>query len=164
MVSVMGDEIDIRAEQARLKSLTMRELHDEHVRVVGWRHTTSNRSTLTRRILWHLRYGPLSAETIARAREIASQVLVKEIAPPGWPGVAEMPVPVEPPRDPRLPMPGTTLTRKFRGEVIEVLVLEHAFQWRGETYPSLSAVATAICGSHVNGFHFFRLGKKKERA
>jgi len=159
----MGDEIDIQAEQTRLKSLTMRELHDEHVRVVGWRHTTQNRSTLTRRILWRMRYGPLSPEVVARAREIAAQVLVKEIPPPGWPGTAGMPPPVEPARDPRLPMAGTTLARQFRGETVEVRVLERGFEWRGEVFTSLSAVATAISGMHVNGFHFFRLGKKKER-
>jgi hypothetical protein len=159
----MGERIDIQSEQARLKSLTMRELHDEHVRVVGWRHTTSNRSTLTRRILWHLRYGPLSPEVVARAREIAAQVLVKEIPPVGWPGVPEAPV-REPVRDPRLPMPGTTLARKFRGETVEVRVLERGFEWRGEVFPSLSAVAAAISGSHVNGFRFFRLDPKEKQA
>jgi hypothetical protein len=159
----MGEEVDIQAEQARLKSLTMRELHDEHVRVVGWRHTTQNRSTLTRRILWHMRYGPLSPKVVARAREIAAQVLVKEIPPVGWPGGPEAPV-REPVRDPRLPMPGTTLTREFRGETVEILVLEGGFEWRGEVFPSLSAVATAISGMHVNGYRFFRLGAKEKHA
>jgi len=160
----MRTEIDIQAERARLKSLTMRELHDEHVRVVGWRHTTQNRSTLTRRILWHLRYGPLSAETVARAREIAAQVLVKEIPPPGWPGTAETSPPVEPARDRRLPMAGTVLAREFHGQTVEVRVLERGFEWRGEVYPSLSAVASAISGMHVNGFRFFALGPKEKKA
>jgi len=159
----MGDEIDIQSEQARLQAMPMGELRREFERVCAWRHSTNNRPTLIRRILWHMRYGPLSEEVVRRAREIAEQVLVREIPPPGWPGVPETLAP-EPPRDPRLPMPGTTLAREFRGERVEVLVLERGFEWRGEAYPSLSAVATAISGMHVNGFRFFWLGAKEKHA
>jgi len=158
----MGDEVDIQAEQARLKSLTMRELHDEHVRVVGWRHTTSNRSTLTRRILWHLRYGPLSAEVVRRARETAAQVLVREIPPRGWPVVAETQAP-EPVRDPRLPMPGTVLTREYRGAVVTVTVGERDFEYEGVKYSSLSAVARAVTGTAWNGLLFFGLTQRKRK-
>ncbi len=159
----MGDENDIQSEQARLQAMPMAELKAEFQRVCGWTHSTHNRSTLERRILWHMRYGPLSAEVVARAREIAAQVLVKELPPPGWPGVPEAPV-REPVQDPRLPMAGTTLAREFRGETVEVRVLERGFEWRGETYPSLSAVATAISGMHVNGFRFFHMGAKEKKA
>jgi hypothetical protein len=38
-----------------------------------------------------------------------------------------------------------------------VLVLEKGFAWRGETYPSLSAIARAITGAHWNGWAFFGL-------
>jgi len=159
----MAEEIDIKSEQARLQAMPMAELKREFERVCGWRHTTNNRSTLIRRVLWHLRYGPLSAEVVARAREIAAQVLVKEIPPPAWPGVPEAPPP-EPVRDPRLPMPGTTLAREFHGKTVTVTVGERNFEYEGERYSSLSAVATAICGSHVNGFYFFRLGAKGKHA
>jgi hypothetical protein len=158
----MGERFDVQAEQARLQALPMAELKREFERVWGWRHTTNNRSTLIRRILWRRQYGPLSEAVVRRAREIAAQVLVKEIAPPGWPGVPEAPV-SEPVRDSRLPMPGTVLTREYRGQTVVVSVLVDGFDYSGVVYPSLSAVASEIAGSHVNGFHFFRLGKKKER-
>jgi hypothetical protein len=160
----MVDGIDIQSEQARLTAMTVGELRAEFVKVWGYAHSTHNRKTLIRRILWREQYGPLSPEVIARAREIAAQVLVKEIPPPGWPGTAETSAPVEPVRDPRLPMPGTTLTREFRGETVEILVLEGGFEWRGEVFPSLSAVATAISGMHVNGYRFFQLGPKEKKA
>jgi hypothetical protein len=35
--------------------------------------------------------------------------------------------------------------------------LTNGFEFEGNIYPSLSAVAKTITGSHCNGFHFFRL-------
>ena len=39
---------------------------------------------------------------------------------------------------------------------MQVQVLTDGFAYAGRVYPSLSAVAKAITGSHCNGFHFFR--------
>jgi hypothetical protein len=52
---------------------------------------------------------------------------------------------------------GSKLYREWHGETHEVLVLEEGFAWRGETYPSLSAIARAITGAHWNGWAFFGL-------
>jgi hypothetical protein len=41
-----------------------------------------------------------------------------------------------------------------------VQVLGHGFLYAGQTYPSLSAVAKAVTGSHCNGYLFFRLTDK----
>ena len=54
--------------------------------------------------------------------------------------------------------PAHALTRKYKGETIQVDVKNDGFVWDGERYPSLSAVAKAITGSHCNGFRFFNLG------
>jgi hypothetical protein len=59
-----------------------------------------------------------------------------------------------------LPPPGTIITRRYKGEVLQVKVLPHGFEYQGEVYSSLSAVAKAITGSHCNGYLFFRLGGK----
>jgi hypothetical protein len=37
------------------------------------------------------------------------------------------------------------------------------FEFEGDVYKSLSAVAKAITGQHCNGYYFFRLGKEKTR-
>ena len=58
--------------------------------------------------------------------------------------------------DPRLPMPGTILTRDYRGQTLQVEVLAEGFAYAGQTYKSLSAVAKAVTGAHCNGFWFFR--------
>jgi len=71
-------------------------------------------------------------------------------------GVAQIPVAT----DPRLPSPGTAITRKYKGRTITVTVLPDGFEYKGERYRSLTAVAKVITGSHVNGFRFFKLEGK----
>jgi hypothetical protein len=64
------------------------------------------------------------------------------------------------PPDGRLPPPGTILTRVYKGATLQVKVLPQGFEFEGEVYTSLSAVAKAITGSHCNGYLFFRRGAK----
>jgi hypothetical protein len=59
---------------------------------------------------------------------------------------------------------GSKLFREWHGETHEVLVLDKGFAWRGETYPSLSAIARAITGAHWNGWAFFGLKRRPKEA
>jgi Protein of unknown function (DUF2924) len=59
---------------------------------------------------------------------------------------------------------GSKLFREWHGEMHEVLVLDKGFAWRGETYPSLSAIARAITGAHWNGWAFFGLKRRMKEA
>ena len=52
---------------------------------------------------------------------------------------------------------GARLTRQWQGRTYEVLVEVGGFRWQGQSYRSLSAVATAIAGSKWNGPRFFGL-------
>lgn len=65
--------------------------------------------------------------------------------------------------DDRLPPPGTIITREYKGGTLQVKMLPAGFEFEGEVYKSLSAVAKAITGQHCNGYHFFRLGKETPR-
>lgn len=67
-------------------------------------------------------------------------------------------------RDPRLPVPGAELCKNYKGQTLVVRVGDNDFEFNGTAYSTLSAVAKAISGSHVNGFNFFGLKSKKERA
>ena len=62
--------------------------------------------------------------------------------------------------DPRLPLTGSLLSRPYKGGVVQVRVLDQGFEFDGTVYPSLSAVAKTVTGSHCNGFHFFRLNNR----
>ncbi|MHC5015508.1 MAG: DUF2924 domain-containing protein [Planctomycetota bacterium] len=53
------------------------------------------------------------------------------------------------------------LTRTFKGTEYRVTVLQDGFEYDGSIYRSISAVATAITGSHWNGYHFFGLARPK---
>ncbi len=51
--------------------------------------------------------------------------------------------------------PGTRLLREWQGSTHEVLVLGVGFEYAGQTYKSLSAIARAITGTPWSGPAFF---------
>ena len=71
-------------------------------------------------------------------------------------------------QDSRLPLPGTLLSRKWKGRTILVEVLAKGFRYENRHYASLSAIAVAVTGTRWNGLAFFGLtrpasGERKER-
>ena len=53
--------------------------------------------------------------------------------------------------------PGTRLVRDWHGAGHTVTVLEQGFEYDGQVWRSLTAVAKAITGTHRNGPRFFGL-------
>ncbi|WP_440255583.1 DUF2924 domain-containing protein [Candidatus Avelusimicrobium sp.] len=62
-------------------------------------------------------------------------------------------------RDNRLPAPGSIITKNYRGNTIEVKVLEIGFEYQGKTYKSISRVAMEIVKRPISGYVFFGLSK-----
>jgi hypothetical protein len=60
-------------------------------------------------------------------------------------------------RDPGRPIAGTRLVREWKGTEHVVTVREHDFEYNGQRYKSLSAVARAITNTRWNGWLFFGL-------
>jgi len=60
-------------------------------------------------------------------------------------------------RDGRLPIPGTVISKVYKGTVINVKVLDKGFEYDGKTYRTLSSIAGAVTGQHWNGYLFFGL-------
>jgi hypothetical protein len=60
-------------------------------------------------------------------------------------------------RDRRLPIPGTVISKVYKGTVIDVKVLDKGFEYDGKAYRTLSAIAAAVTGQHWNGYLFFGL-------
>jgi hypothetical protein len=52
---------------------------------------------------------------------------------------------------------GTTFRRTWNGRQQVVTVVENGFEWKGRSFKSLSAAATAIAGTRWNGPRFFGL-------
>src|SRR5262245_56416127 len=60
--------------------------------------------------------------------------------------------------DPRLPKPGATITREYKGKTLSVKVVEGGFEFAGRQYRSLSALAREVTGAKsINGFLFWGL-------
>lgn len=67
--------------------------------------------------------------------------------------------------DPRLPAVGTEIVRTYKDREYRVTRLEDRFVYEGRDYPSLSKIAREIIGgAQVNGFAFFGLVPKAEKA
>lgn len=73
--------------------------------------------------------------------------------------VADVAEPTPKERDVRLPAVGTVITKTYRGQTIEVKVLETGFEYQGKTYKSISRVAMEIVKRPISGYVFFGLSK-----
>lgn len=51
--------------------------------------------------------------------------------------------------------PGTRFIREWQGKTYEVTVLKEGYLWQGNTYRSLSQIATTITGARWSGPRFF---------
>jgi hypothetical protein len=153
-------------EVAALQRLPVPELRARYADLFGEPTRANNRAWLVKRLAWRLQAlaeGDLSERARRRAAELARDADLRLSPPRDRPAPAPQgptaPQAVPAPRDPRLPPPGTVLARPYKGRVLQVQVLADGFAFAGAVYPSLSAVARAITGSHCNGFLFFRLNQ-----
>jgi len=162
--------LNINKEVAALEQMTVGQLQDRYVEVFGEPVRSRHRQYLIRRIAWRLQAnaeGGLSERTLRRAEELADDADVR-LTPPRSAAVVQQERPVSGltlvrvpvTTDPRLPPPGGQITRRYKGRTIIVTVLADGFEYLGDRYRSLSAVAKAITGSHMNGFRFFGLEAK----
>jgi hypothetical protein len=148
---------------AALERMTTSDLRRRYAEVFGDQPSTWNRVWMLRRLAWRLQAlaeGGLSERARQRAAELANDADLRMTPPRSKADGAatERTVTVAPPTeaDDRLPPPGTILTRPYKGQTVQVQVLHSGFAYQGQVYPSLSAVAKAVTGTHTNGFHFFR--------
>ena len=168
--AVAIDPDSLARELVDLESMPVARLRERYAEVFGEPSRSGNRRWLVRRIAWRvqaLAEGGLSERARRRALELARDEDLR-VRPPGEDTVASVStlrltshrrvaVGNVAPSDPRLPIPGTVLTREHKGVTHRVTVLTSGFEYEGKAYRSLSAVAHAITGAHWNGYHFFGL-------
>jgi hypothetical protein len=158
---------NIGKEIAALERLTTKELRARYAQVFDEQTNANNKPWLIKRIAWRLQAlaeGELSQRARQRAAELANDADLRLSAP------KVLVDPAAPERtktanlnirtDDRLPPPGTILTRLYKGQTLQIKVLHQGFEFQGEVFKSLSAVARAITGQHCNGYLFFRLGQE----
>jgi hypothetical protein len=147
---------------ARLSRMTVGELRQQWKATFHEEARSYNRQYLHKRLAWQVQahaFGGLSN---------AAQERLEQLLPfaPLWLPMPRGFSPAVPQGGPAtVPSPGTVLTRTYKGRTIAVLVRDDGrFEHEGEIYESLTAVATAITGSHWSGAHFFGLRPARRRA
>jgi hypothetical protein len=158
--------LNIDQEVARMRRMTVGELQRKFAEVHGEQPRGRNKQWLIKRIAWRMQAneeGGLSERAIRRAAGLANDADLRLTAPRtsgGKPAPCVESLQPSVALDSRLPMPGTVITRKYKGELFLVTVVADGFEFEGQKYRSLSAVTKAITGTHWNGYHFFRLPTK----
>ncbi len=168
-------ETTLLRELHRIQRLSVSELQTEWSRLYdGETCRSRNRKFLVKRICWRvqeLALGGLSDRVRARIDELCPdtftlsrtprEALDAAVATNQQPGAE---TDSRSRRDPRLPSPGSVLTRQYHGSEIRVLTLDDGFEWDGRHFSSLSAVARAITGAKWNGRLFFNLTTRKRKS
>ncbi len=144
MAAKSGQHRTLEAEIRRLPDLSLAELRDRWKAVFGNPAPVSlRRKFLARAVAYQMQvqaYGGLSNMTKRRLREIADAV---RRGHPDAAGIA------------RHIRPGTQMIRQWRDKTHSVTAIAGGFEWNGQTYKSLSAVAKDITGTNWNGYAFF---------
>ena len=144
-----------------LADMTVSELRQRYVEVFGETTNSHHKGFLRKRIAWRMQVqaeGGLSERACTQAEELADEAGLR-LSPPKQKSISVNGQPRR--KDPRLPMPGVVLTRKYKNMEVHVTVLERGFEYDGKVYRSLSAVTKTVTGSHWNGYDFFNLRKKE---
>ena len=142
-----------------LRQMTITQLKDKYLQLFDEPTRSGNKDFLCKRLAWRIQSlaeGGLSERARRRAEELARDADIRLTIP----RTAELvPKTVTAPlrSDARLPLPGTVLTRRYKGRTIQVTVLPDGFEHDGTRYRSLSAIAKAITGTQWNGLLFFGL-------
>ena len=167
----MREEKTTSEEINALRKMTVGQLKMRYREVFGEDTRSNHKQFLFRRIAWRFQAnveGGLSERARRRALEIADDADLRIRAPRNF-----LKQPLDQGRvqevqitagiDPRLPLPGTDLFRRFRGKDVKVRVRADGFDCEGRVYPSLSAAVRAATGTRWNGFAFFNLGERPGR-
>src|SRR5207253_10134243 len=145
---------------AALERMGPTELRAQYLKVFGEPSRSANRQYLYKKVAWRIQSlaeGALSERAKRRAEELARDADIRSTVPKTPEQSVALRVTKADGRD-RLPIPGTVLTRTYRGKHVAVTVLaDGQFDYAGQTYKSLSAIAKAVTGSHWNGYLFFGL-------
>ena len=169
-------DTDIATQIDDLQTMTTGELAERYEQLQGQPCRTRHRAYLIRKVAWRIQAnaeGDLSERARKRAAELANDAEVRVMAPKGMvcppqAGVSSIvtrKVQNLPPADPRLPSAGSAIIRQYKSKTIRVVVRDPGggFEYDGQLYRTLSAVAKKVTGSHINGFRFFGLMKGGKR-
>lgn len=127
----------------------------------GQKASSNNKIFLWRKIAYRLQeleHGGISAETQSKIQQLIQQydpINNKALRPDSTP--TKQPKKSSLSRDKRLPIPGTVITKEYKGISLQIKVLDSGFEYNNKIYKSLTAIAKEVTGAHWNGYLFFNL-------
>jgi hypothetical protein len=156
----------ITSQIQALRRMTVPELQAKHVELFGTETPSKHKDQIFKRLAWRIQelaYGGLSERAKRRAEQIAND-LDARFLPPGKlrNGERHEFVPSHVRTGGRPPLPGTILTRDYKGEMHQVTVLADGFEYNGTVFRSLSGIARSITGTHWSGALFFGLKQRSK--
>ena len=157
---------NLAKELAALERMGPTELRAKHQEVFGEPTRAGNKAYLVKRIGWRMQMlaeGDLTLRARQRAAELARDADLRMTIPKSPQPSQRMDQQVVTgtirSSDLRMPTPGTVLARQYKGQTIQATVLPNGFEYDGEVYKSLTAIAEKVTGTHWNGHLFFGLRK-----
>jgi len=161
---------DQPSDIAAIEAMSVNELAAKYREVYGEPTRSRNKGYLRKRVAWRvqeLAYGGLSRRALDKIAELGDEMperwRMREAAMRADTAPAPTPSPSAH-RDPRIPPPGSVITRTYGGASHRVTVRYDGFEYEGDRFKSLSAIAKRITGTAWNGFTFFELVKTGTRA
>ena len=152
-----------------LQRMTVGQLRVEWERLYGETTRSRNRTFLWRRLAWRLQelqLGGLTDAAKARIVDLAPTTFTRSQLPAGFrpdEQVVSTSSGTTNRRDPRLPSPGSTIVREYRGQKLRLNVLDDGFELAGVHYNSLSEAARVVTGQRWNGPLFWGLRERKRK-
>lgn len=141
------DNAQVLARLAALKTMSVRELKADWAKAFGTEAPNNSRPFLEQRLAYRIQeltFGGLSKPARQLLDALADEVEGKKVRK----SVIS---------DPRNPVIGTRLVREWNGVEHVITVLRDGFDWQGQRYKTLSAIARKITGTQWNGYRFFGL-------
>ena len=142
-----------------LQHLDIAELKNRWRALYGTEPPAYNRSHLVKRLAYRVQ--ELAHGGVCEATRAHLRGHLKDIGEDGVP-TAKAPLSRRQ-RKNGMPVVGTVLVREWQSQRYEVTVLQGGFEYAGQRYRSLSAIAREITGTRWNGPLFFGLRRRGER-
>ena len=145
-----------------LKDESLEELKKKYSELFEGKPVPSNNKTyLWKKIAYRLQeleYGGLPTEAQGKIQKLIQKydpVNNKAMRPENT--FQDQPRKLNLRRDKRLPIPGTVITKEYKGIKLQVKILESGFEYSSKVYKTLTAIAKEVTGAHWNGYLFFNL-------
>lgn len=141
------DDPQVLARLAALKKMSVKELKAEWLKLMGSEAPNNSSQYMIQRLSYRIQelaFGGMSKSLVRTLDALADEYEGKKVRKSVI-------------ADPRNPIIGTRLIREWNGTEHTVTVMKDGFDWQGQRFKSLSAVAKTITGTNWNGYRFFGL-------